>query len=287
MAIESECILCTMRQAQDVCNFVGADESARQSVFKRIMQILISGIDEDPADGINYLVHEELKKLTNHADPYKKVKDESIKKALEIFPRMIGLVEKSGEPLKTAVELCIAGNVIDFGPSNMHDIETSINEVLRSNKQHFDFDSFQDEINRSQTIIILGDNAGETVFDRILIHKLNHKVYYAVKSKPILNDAVMDDAVNSGLAQVATIIENGSSRSGTYLPHCSQEFLDLFYSTDMVISKGQANFETLVHEVRRIFFLFKVKCKLLSRKHNLPLGEYVLLDNKSLRELNQ
>ena len=287
MAFESECILCTMRQAQDVCNFVGADESARQSVFKRIMQILISGIDEDPADGINYLVHEELKKLTNHADPYKKVKDESIKKALEIFPRMIGLVEKSGEPLKTAVELCIAGNVIDFGPSNMHDIETSISDVLRSNKQHFDFDSFQDEIIRSQTILILGDNAGETVFDRILIHKLNHKVYYAVKSKPILNDAVMDDAVNSGLAQVATIIENGSSRSGTYLPHCSQVFLDLFYSTDMVISKGQANFETLVNEARRIFFLFKVKCKLLSRKHNLPLGEYVLLDNKSLRELNR
>lgn len=286
MAIESECILCTMRQAQDVCNFVGADESAKQSVYKRIMQILISGIDEDPADGINYLVHEELKKLTNHADPYKNVKDESIKKALEIFPRMIGLVEKSGEPLKTAVELCIAGNVIDFGPSNMHDIETSINDVLRSNKQHFDFDAFQDEINRSQTILILGDNAGETVFDRILIHKLIHKVYYAVKSKPILNDAVMDDAVNSGLAKVATIIENGSPRSGTYLPRCSQEFLDLFYSIDMVISKGQANFETLVNEGRRIFFLFKVKCKLLSRKHNLPLGEYVLLDNKSLRELN-
>jgi len=287
MAIESECILCMMRQAQDVCNFVGADESAKQSVLKRVMQILISGIDEDPADGINFLIHEELKKLTNHADPYKNVKEESIKKALEIFPRMISLVEKSDEPLKTAVELCIAGNVIDFGPSNMHDIETSINEVLRSNKQHFDFNSFQDEIIRSQTIVILGDNAGETVFDRILIHKLNHKVYYAVKSKPILNDAVMDDAVNSGLAQVATIIENGSPRSGTYLPQCSQDFLDLFYSTDMVISKGQANFETLVNETRRIFFLFKVKCKLLSRKHNLPLGEFVLLDNKSLRVLNQ
>jgi damage-control phosphatase, subfamily I len=286
MSIESECIVCIMRQALDVCDFVGANESAKQSALRRVMQILISGTDEDPTEGINYLVHEELKKLTNNTDPYKNIKDESIRKALEIYPWMISLVEKSDEQLKTAVELCIAGNVIDFGPSNIYDIEASIDEVLHSRKQHFDFNSFQDEINRSKTILILGDNAGETVFDLILMHMMNHQVFYVVKSKPILNDAVMEDAINSGISQAATIVENGSPMPGTFLPRCSQDFLDLFYSTDMVISKGQANFETLVNEERRIFFLFKVKCKLLSRKHDLLLGEYVLLDNKSLKTIN-
>ena len=284
MTIESECIVCIMRQAQDVCDFIGAEESARQSVFKSVMQILIKGIDQDLKEGASFLVHEELKKLTNNPDPYKNAKDESIEKALDIFPRMMGLVEKASEPLKTAVELCIAGNVIDFGPSNTHDIENTIYEVLESRKKHFDFISFKDEISKSNTALILADNAGETVFDRILISQLNQKIFYAVKSKPILNDAVKEDAVNSGLDEVVHIIENGSPRSGTYLPRCSQDFLDLFNSADIVISKGQANFETLVDEKRRIFFLFKVKCKLLSRKHNLPLGEYVLIDNRNLRK---
>jgi len=284
MAIESECIVCIMRQAQDVCDFVGAEESARQSVFKNVMQILIKGIDQDLKEGASFLVHEELKKLTNNPDPYKKTKEESIRNALEIFPRMLDLVKKSDNPLRTAVELCIAGNVIDFGPSNSHNIEATICEVLDSNKNHFDFDSFKNECNKSKTALILGDNAGETVFDRILISQLNQNIFYAVKSQPILNDAVKEDAINSGLDQVATIIENGSPRSGTYLPQCSQDFLNLFNSVDLVISKGQANFETLVNENRRIFFLFKVKCKLLSRKHHLPLGEYVLIDNWSLKQ---
>jgi damage-control phosphatase, subfamily I len=286
MSIDSDCIICMMRQALDVCNFIAVDESVKQSVLKRVMQILISGIDANPSDGFNYLVHEELKKLTNHADPYKNVKDESIKKALEIYPSMKKLVEESDEQLKTAVELCIAGNVIDFGPSNMHDIEASIDEVLHLKKQHFDFNSFQNEINNSKTILILGDNAGETVFDLILMQKMNHRIFYAVKSNPNLNDALLEDAINSGIGEAATIIENGSSMPGTDLPSCSQDFLNLFYSMDMIISKGQANFESLVNEDRRIFFLLKVKCKPLSRKYNLPLGEFVLLDNKKLKTIN-
>jgi uncharacterized protein with ATP-grasp and redox domains len=172
--------------------------------------------------------------------------------------------------------------VIDFGPSNSHNLEITISEVMDSEKRFFDIDTFRSECVRSKTALVLGDNAGESVFDRILISQLKQKIYYAVKSEPILNDAVKGDAINSGLAQVAEIIENGSPRSGTYLPMCSHDFLSLFNSADLVISKGQANFETLVKEQRRIFFLFKVKCKLLSRLHHLPLGEYVLIDNRRL-----
>ena len=140
---------------------------------------------------------------------------------------LMGLVEKSDDPLRTAVELCIAGNVIDFGPSNSHNIEATISEVLDSNKKHFDFDSFKGECIKSKTALILGDNAGETVFDRILISQLNQKIFYAVKSQPILNDAVKEDAINSGLDQVATIIENGSPRSGNL---SSQMFPGIFNS---------------------------------------------------------
>lgn len=282
MTVESECIVCHIRQVMDVCDFINADEPTRQSVLKHIMQIIINAMDDEPEEGVDNLIHQELKKIIHQKDPYVDVKKKSIKKALEIYPRMVELADNSVEPLKTLVELCIAGNVIDFGPSNSHDIEASITEVSSSEKHHFDFLAFSDELNKAKTVLVLGDNAGETVFDRILMERLTQRVFYSVKSEPILNDALMADALDSGISACATIIENGSGVAGTFLPQCSQEFLHLFHSADMVISKGMANFETLVNEKRRIFFLFKVKCGHISRKYNLHLGEYVLIDNQTL-----
>jgi hypothetical protein len=282
MAIESECIVCRMRQALDVCNFVGADEITKQSILKRVMEILIDGIESDSPDGVGFLIQTELKRLTNHNDPYKKVKAESIQKALELYPELVRLVENSSQKLKTAVELCIAGNVIDFGPSNKHDIELAVRQVMEAEKSYFDFREFAEELKNARMVLVLGDNAGETVFDRLLMEQVDKQFYYAVKGEAVLNDAIFEDAVFSGIDQVAEIINNGSPMSGTVLPRCSSEFKDIFYSADMVISKGQANFETLAEEKRRIFFLFKVKCMLLCRKHNLPLNEYVLLDNRKI-----
>ena len=238
MSIQSECTVCTMRQAQDVCDFVGADESNRQSLLKRVMQILIQGIESSSEESVGFHVHEELKRITNSKDPYKAAKEQSIQSALRLFPGLMDLVSRSDNPLGTAVQLSIAGNVIDFGPSSVHNTEAAIDEVLKANMTHFDFGALEEEINKSRTVLILGDNAGETVFDRVLISRLNREVFYAVKSQPILNDAIREDAVDSGLDVVATIVENGSPRSGTYLPWCSQQFIDLYHSADMVISKG-------------------------------------------------
>jgi uncharacterized protein with ATP-grasp and redox domains len=240
-------------------------------------------MDQDPPDGVSFLIQRELKQLTNHKDPYKKVKDESIRKALDLYPYLEHLVENSNQPIKTAVELCIAGNVIDFGPSNTHDIELAIQQVMETEKSYFDFKEFTQTINDANTVLVLGDNAGETVFDRLLMEQFDKKFYYAVKNEPMINDAIFEDAVASGIDQAAEIISNGSPVGGTYIPRCSDEFKDLFYTVDMVISKGQANFETLVDEKRQVFFLFKVKCALLSRKHSLPLNDYVLLDNRNIQ----
>ena len=193
------------------------------------------------------------------------------------------IVQSSSNPLKTAAEICIAGNVIDFGPSATHDIEKAVEEVLSTKKTHFDWKAFKENLDKTDEILFLADNAGETVFDRVLIEEMGKKVVYAVKSGPAMNDALVDDAVASGLEGLVEIVENGSPTSGTQLRRCSEEFLALYRNADMIISKGQANFETLVGETRHIFFLFKVKCNLLSKKHSIPLNEYVLLDNRTIQ----
>lgn len=285
--IESECIICRLRQALDVCNFVDSDEAKKRATLKRVMQILIAGMDSETNEDLGYQIQDELRKITNQHDPYKNAKRKSIEEALAIYPKLVKLVRDSNEPLRTAVELSIAGNVIDFGPSNHHDINQSIDEVLNSKKSHFDFDLFMEELIKAKTILILADNAGETVFDRVLIEQLDQDIYYAVKSAPIMNDALVEDARASGFPERVSIIENGSSAAGTLLSRCSKEFINLYQSSDMVLSKGMANFETLAGESRRIFFLFKVKCGMISRKYNLPLYEYVLLDNSRLSTSSQ
>jgi len=285
--VDSECIVCRMRQALDICKFVNADENQRQEVLNKVMDFLIHRDIYEPSGEIGFLIHNEVKRILDLEDPYRIVKEESIRKALAIYPRLKELVSESENSLRRATEICIAGNVIDFAPSNSHDIEAAVNEVISSKKNHFDWTTFVKTLDEASSILFLGDNAGETVFDRVLIEEIGKPVKYAVKSEPVINDTILEDAIASGLDQVTELIENGSPMSGTVLPRCSDEFIDLYTNAEMVISKGQANFETLVDEKRRIFFLFKVKCDLLSRKHNIPMNEYVLLDNQNLQPMDQ
>ena len=277
--MDSDCIACQIRQALDMCKFVDAEESTRQLVLQSVMKIIIRKDEIEPEEEIGFVIQNEIKRILKLNDPYKSVKEKSIRTALAIFPRLKEIVRSSDTPLKTAAEICIAGNVIDFGPANTFNIEESINEALTSKKDRFDMDSFSVELNKAKSILMLADNAGETVFDRVLIDEIKVPIIYVVKSEPVMNDAVLEDAIASGLEGSVTIIENGSQYSGTALSKCSQEFLDIYSSVDMVISKGQANFETLVDAKRRIFFLLKIKCEYLSNKHGITLNEYVLLDN--------
>jgi len=277
--MDSECIVCHIRQSLDVCRFVNAEEAKRQKVLQRVMEILVEREAYDPGE-IGFIIRNEVKRILDLRDPYQVIKDESIRQALALYPRLKELVREADDPLRRAVEIALAGNVIDVGPSGTYDMEGAVQEVLGAEKHHFDWDAFREELEKAEYVLMLGDNAGETVFDRVLIEEIRKPVKYTVKSEPVLNDAVLADALASGLEDATEIVENGSPMSGTVLSRCSDAFLRLYADAPMVISKGQANFESLAGESRRIFFLFKVKCDLLARTYSLPLNEYVLLDNR-------
>ena len=121
-------------------------------------------------------------------------------------------------------------------------------------------------------LLILADNAGEAVFDKVLIETLDIPVIYAVKSAPAFDDALLEDARQAGIDAVAQLMASGTPYPGTYLPSCSPEFQDLFHSAPLILSKGQANFETLNDVQREIFFLLKVKWEVVSREINYPIG---------------
>ncbi len=140
----------------------------------------------------------------------------------------------------------------------------------------FDIEQFEDRLKHAKTLLIIGDNAGETVFDRVLAEDFSHlDITYAVRSEPVINDATVEDARASGLDRCAGIISTGCNIPGLILEECSEEFLNIFNNADIVISKGQGNFETLSAQKREMFFLLKAKCPVVSKDLGVDINDYV------------
>ena len=209
-------------------------------------------------------------------DPYQVVKEASTRQALALYPRLKGLVAEADDPLETAVRLSIAGNIIDFGPEQKYDLWDTAERVLAQPFALDDRVAFRESLDRVDQVLYLADNAGETVFDRLLIETLRTPVIYVVKGGPVLNDATWEDAKAAGLDRVATVVDNGTNAMGTVLSRCSDDFCRLYDKADMVIAKGQANYETLSDQGPKMFFLLQVKCPVIARDAGVPVGGIVL-----------
>jgi len=230
-----------------------------------------------PEIGTN--VHRIVKRITGNADPYEQLKTKYNGLASELYPKLKLLVKSSSDPLLTAVKIAIAGNAIDFGPKTEINLEQEIQNALNCELAVNDLDRFKSAL-RSRSVLYLADNAGETFFDRILIEEIvKHQVEvtYVVKGGPILNDATLEDAKTAGIDRVANVMSTGTDCTGILFDECSREFLNAFKKSNVVISKGQGNYESL-NEVRNkeVFFLLKIKCPIIAEKIGVETGSMVL-----------
>jgi uncharacterized protein with ATP-grasp and redox domains len=222
-------------------------------------------------------------KIINVSDLYKEEKRKSNSIALDIYSKWKPIIFSSANPFDLALRLSIAGNIIDYGANNNFNIEETIQAVLSASFAIDHSELLQNKIKRAERILYLGDNAGEIVFDKLLIKTmLPRKVFYAVKGAPVLNDVTTTDAKEVGMELVAEIISNGYDAPSTVLNKCSKNFLEVYNSADLIISKGQGNYEGLMNENDdRIFFLLMVKCDFIAEKLNLEKNSFVVY-NKNL-----
>ncbi len=283
MKTELECLPCFFRQVSRTLRHAGVNGDEGRTIMRRVGEIIeLADLDEAPAR-ISTELHRTLRRHTG-VDPYRHLKEGSTNSALALLPRLrrSAAPVPGQDPLEAAVRVAIAGNVIDFGIYDEFDLEASLVQSLQMPLASAPYRSFVRALEQSHTILYLCDNAGEIVFDRVLLDLLRaagKDVTAAVKGCAVINDATRDDASAAGLEESARVIDNGSDGIGTLLETCSERFLDAYRSADMVISKGQANFETLLAEKdRRIFFLFKVKCPVVARSLGRPEGDIVLMN---------
>jgi len=285
-----DCIPCFFRQALEGSRIVRATPKQQKQIIdefaKRIPKI---SLQSSPPE-IARFGYSLLKKISPKGDPYKDIKQKSNRIALRLLGKLRNKVNHAPDKLLTALELAIAGNIIDFGVKNNLNIKEELKKILAEENKFihkqsiFHYQEFRRALKKAWDILYLADNAGEVVFDRVLIEEIKKEypgknIYYAVKEKPVINDALFEYAKVCGIDKTARVISNGSDAPGTLLSFCSKEFKRIYKSADMIISKGQGNFESLSSEKRPIFFLFMVKCPVVAKETGCKIGNIVLFYN--------
>ena len=261
-----ECLPCYLRQAMQVAR-ISTDDAALQLETMRVVAGLTTKMDMAKTPPENSVaVYQAIAAITDCADPYLEVKKESNRQALAQLPAFSEIVAGSEKPLGTALRLAIGGNIIDYGAMRSFDADAAMERCLHA---EYVVDSSLELLQQIKglkngaKVLYLADNSGEIVYDSLVVKELaglGLDVTVVVKSGAIINDALIGDALACGMDTYATILENGTSCPGTPLGSCSQELQLAFQDADLILSKGQGNFETLSEVEADIFFLLTVKC---------------------------
>ncbi len=271
-----ECIPCFMQQALKAGKMTAKDDKQLKKILDETGCLIKSfSLESTPAE-YGAEVYRVIREITGIEDPYKEIKKQSIEDAKNLYPELKEIIEKSENRLLTAVRTAIAGNIIDFGINKKFSLKEDVQRILTQDFAIFDFPQLEKAVREAKTILYIGDNAGESVFDKLLIEEFNAKVIYAVREIPVINDAVYEDAVASDLQEVAEIISSGAKAPGTILSQCNDEFIEIFNSTDVIISKGQGNYEGLSDVKRSVFFLLKAKCSVIARDLKIKENDIII-----------
>ena len=274
-----ECFPCFLRQTVIALKQIdGLQDDLQQEILHEVLSVIQKTDMSKPPAYASTFIHRAIRDRVGY-DPFKKIKSLYNTIAMGLYPELKEKVLGSHDSLWTAARLAIAGNIIDFGIFTSIDISKSVGDSLKEAIAVDDYDSFKKTVNETDTILYLLDNSGEIVFDKLLIEELlrmGKKVKAVVKGSPVLNDVTMDDACQSRLTELCEVVDNGSDAIGTILEWTSPKFQAHFQSADLIISKGQGNFETIADNGKRTFFLFQSKCEVVSKDLGLSSGSMLL-----------
>jgi hypothetical protein len=217
-----------------------------------------------------------LKAVMGEIDAFREVKKAADDLLIEVYNELKEKLRALEDPLIGALKLSVAGNIIDFAPGHRIDIDSTMRQALAAPFAIDDLEELSERIKGAKSMLIVGDNCGEVVLDKLLMEIAGvPETYFAVRSKPALNDVTMKEALEVGLDSVATLIDSGADAPGMQEDRMSDEFEDIYTGADVVISKGQGNLEGLSSAKREIFFLLMAKCEVIGSFLNVPKGSFV------------
>lgn len=288
MKINYECGACFLRQAKEAMDLSTDDEDLKIELMNDIFNFLSSNFDKTTnSNKTGSTIHNMIKEKTGCEDPYFREKIEGNQIALKYLP-VVKEVLKENNSLENYVKIAIIGNILDFGAFTLDtDIGSLIGDALEQDLAIKDIDDFENALKKYDKVLYLVDNTGEIVFDKLLLSKISEydlDITIAVKSKPILNDACRQDAIDVGLDEFGKIVDIGAGTVGYVDSEISDDFREIFNSHKFIISKGMGNYEGLTEidlSSKDIFFLLCSKCTTISKDIGVNLQDMLLLKNKN------
>ena len=284
MKVKHECASCMLRQANEAIEQASKDENIRMNTTLKVLEFMNKQFNENiNSNKLGTDLHHLVMEETGCDDPYKELREEGNKLAEKMIPSVEKMLEDN-QSLENYIKVAIAGNIIDFGAlDESADMEKAIIQQLNNPLVSTDINEFEDSLNKANNILYLADNGGEIVFDKILIKKLKEEydlnITLALKEGPILNDALVQDAIDLDLDKYTTLISTGASSVGVVKEYISDELHELLNTSDLVISKGMGNFEGLTEMNTKspIYYLLSIKCSAISKEVGLEIGSNALI----------
>ncbi|NLO73908.1 MAG: DUF89 family protein [candidate division WS1 bacterium] len=266
-----DCLPCIARQTLETTRIATSDISLQRAALVKVLGRLAETDGRITPMELGQMGQEVAREVTGCDDPYTQLKEQSNARALELYPRLKEIVEAAEEPLRTATQIAIAGNIIDFGVPHKIDVEGTLERVLGSSFAVDEYDLFAQRLGEAERVFYLADNAGEIVFDRVLMEEMRGaEITVAVKDKPFINDALRADAQAVGVAKLARVVEV------PIYPESSPELEREWARADLIVAKGQANYEAYSEAEGPIFFLLLAKCDCVAREAGVRRGDMIL-----------
>lgn len=281
MTIDEACVGCIINQSIKVSNAIHASVSLADELKSTVTKMSETFSYNDAPPEIASYVYEKMALIANKADLYDEVKELSTKKALSFVPLLEKELSNSKDKLLTATKIAIAGNVIDLAAEVEFDLEEELEKIFHTEFAHDDFALFEEKLNSAKSVLVIGDNVGEHIFDYMLIETLSKlypetKFFYMVRGNPIINDVTMKEATEAGFEKICEVVDSGVNTPGFTYNRANGYSKELFDRADLVISKGMGNYECMSPSHRKdICFLLKVKCGVVAASLKKEVGDII------------
>lgn len=293
MDISIKCIYCITKKADTLFDQHMPKQKSKMDYMKGVYRIISETDNNDTSPHLTARVMRHLNSHCNIDEYYKKIKDNSNLLMLSLEDGVNEQIHKSNDKLHSALKYAMVGNFIDFGAMDHVDpqkLESLIRDASHQEIDKSEYEKFVEDLKKAKRLTYITDNAGEIVFDKIFIKEIQAefpdlKIEVIVRGKPVYNDATITDAMDVGLCAIVDAIENGTDIPGTQLDKINEASKKSIEEADLIISKGQGNFETLCGCKKNIYYIFLCKCELFTKRFNLQQFKGVFANEKRVKNL--
>lgn len=281
MKIDNACVECIINQSRRVTEAIRADSTLSKRMVDRV-EALGKTFDfkKTPPEVASY-VYEQMAQIAGMDDLYGELKAHATEKAKTFIPQLHQELENSSDRLLTAIKIAVAGNVIDLAAEVTFDLHEEMEKIFETNFAHDDVDQLESALKNASTLLYIGDNVGEHIFDYLCIETLqqlypNLEISYMVRGNPIINDVTMVEAKEAGFDKLCYLVDSGVNTPGFAYERANEASQKLFDEADLVITKGMGNYECLSPSPRtNLCYLLKIKCNVVANSLGQNVGDIV------------